>query len=425
MKIKLNNVGIIKSCDIEFVPGINLIIGSSGSGKSTLMRCLYNMAINEFSDSDISFGQSTMNVRIDNDGNIIEYSRSIKAKGERCYYKVNGETYVKLGRQALPAVSDTLRIGDVNVNGEDINFNFNLQFSSPFLILGNQATLYNVLTYRSSFDISSINDYYSADIKSNASEIAANTKLKERLDANLETLETQASKLSPIESLYGDYIACKHKSELLDEIKQLHNKMLQEQYLTKNLAAVDEVLESVTSAITTASVLKEISQYKLQYLQYADVKLKTKQYTNLVSSYEKSMSLIQSLAMIKRLHFLKQQEDTVCDNIAITKKCITSTSDILKNESFVNDIIKQLRLTTALRKCNDITNVLNRANDNVIIQINDFIYVAEKLTSLSDVNTAIKNAKRKCTMTHNKMAKFGICPLCGNHLDIHEESVEE
>ena len=92
MRVRLNNVGIIKDCDIEFVPGINLIIGSSGSGKSTLMRCMYNMAVNEFSDSDISFGQNTMNVRIDNDGNIIEYSRSIKAKGERCYYKVNGET---------------------------------------------------------------------------------------------------------------------------------------------------------------------------------------------------------------------------------------------------------------------------------------------------------------------------------------------
>jgi rRNA maturation endonuclease Nob1 len=23
------------------------------------------------------------------------------------------------------------------------------------------------------------------------------------------------------------------------------------------------------------------------------------------------------------------------------------------------------------------------------------------------------------------MAKFGVCPLCGNHLEIHEESVDE
>ena len=425
MRVRLNNVGIVKECDIEFVPGINLIIGSSGSGKSTLMRCMYNMAVNEFSDSDISFGQNTMNVRIDNDGNIIEYSRSIKAKGERCYYKVNGETYVKLGRQALPAVSETLRIGDVNVNGEDVNFNFNLQFSSPFLILGNQATLYNVLTYRSSFDISSINDYYSADIKSNASEIAANEKLKSRLESNLESLEEQAYKLSPIENLYGDYIAYKHKSELLDELKLLYNKMAQDRLLEQKITALDNIIISATAAITTASILKEIYTYKSQYVSYDDVKLKSKQYTNIVSSYEKSMLLIQSLLMIKKLHSLKQQYDSVYNNIEIVSKCLTSTSNVLKSEILVNDLVKQSLLVNALRKCCAITDILNKTDNGIITQINDLMFVAEKLTSLSDINTAIKNVKRKCTMTHNKMAKFGICPLCGNHLEIHEESIDE
>ena len=425
MRVRLNNVGIVKECDIEFVPGINLIIGSSGSGKSTLMRCLYNMAVNEFSDSDISFGQNTMNVRIDNGGNTIEYSRSIKAKGERCYYKVNGETYVKLGRQALPAVSETLRIGDVNVNGEDVNFNFNLQFSSPFLILGNQATLYNVLTYRSSFDISSINDYYSADIKSNASDIAANEKLKLRLEANLESLEEQAYKLSPIENLYGDYIAYKHKAELLDELKLLYDKMAQDRSLEKNIIALDNIIISTTAAITTASILKELYKYRTQYAMYDDVKLKSKQYTNIVSSYEKSMLLIQSLLMIKKLHSLKQQHESVYNNIEIIDMCLTSTNNALKNETLVNDLIKQSRLVNALRKCSTITDILNKTDDGIITQINDLMFVAEKLASLSDVNTAIKNVKRKCTMTHNKMAKFGICPLCGNHLEIHEESIDE
>lgn len=425
MRVRLNNVGIVKECDIEFVPGINLIIGSSGSGKSTLMRCMYNMAVNEFSDSDISFGQNTMNVRIDNDGNIIEYSRSIKAKGERCYYKVNGETYVKLGRQALPAVSETLRIGDVNVNGEDVNFNFNLQFSSPFLILGNQATLYNVLTYRSSFDISSINDYYSADIKSNASEIASNEKLKLRLESNLESLEEQAYKLSPIENLYGDYIAYKHKAELLSELKLLYDKMAQERLLEQKIITLDNIIISTIEAVTTASILKEIYKYRTQYASYDDVKLKSKQYTSIVSSYEKSMLLIQSLLMIKKLHHLKQQYDSVYNNIEIISKCLTSTSNVLKNETFVNDLIKQSQLVNALRKCCTIADILNKTDDGVITQIDDLMYVAEKLTSLSDINTTIKNVKRKCTMTHNKMAKFGICPLCGNHLEISEESIDE
>ena len=163
MKVQLSNVGIIKDCDLEFTPGINLIIGNSGSGKSTLMRCIYNTAMNGFSDSDVAFGKSSMTVTIENNGNVIQYHRNPKAKGEKSYYIVNGETYSKIGRQPVQAVTDAFNIGDVEINGEKVNFNCNLQFATPFLILGSQSTLYNVLTYRSTFDIASINDFYNTD----------------------------------------------------------------------------------------------------------------------------------------------------------------------------------------------------------------------------------------------------------------------
>ena len=188
---------------------------------------------------------------------------------------------------------------------------------------------------------------------------------------------------------------------------------------------LDNIIISTTAAITTASILKELYKYRTQYVMYDDVKLKSKQYTNIVSSYEKSMLLIQSLLMIKKLHSLKQQHESVYNNIEIINKCLSSTNNTLKNEILVNDLIKQSRLVNALRKCSTITDILNKTDDGIITQINDLMYVAEKLTSLSDVNTAIKNVKRKCTMTHNKMAKFGICPLCGNHLEINEESIDE
>ena len=425
MRVKLHNVGVIKDCDLEFVPGICLIVGSSGSGKSTLMRCLYNMAVNDFSDSDISFGHNTMNVTVDINGNTIEYSRSLKAKGERCYYKVNGESYVKLGRQALPAVSNTLKIGNIDINGEDVNFNFNLQFASPFLILGNQATLYNVLTYRSSFDISSINDYYTVDVKSNASEIATNEKLKERLETNLESLEEQASKLSSIEDLYSDYVTYKHKSELLDELKLLYSKLILKRSLCEKLETLNKIIINIMSAITTACTLKEIYQYMLKYTSYDEVKAKAKQYTDIVISYEKSFGLIQSLQSIKKLHYLKQYSSFVYNNIAVIDGCLLSVGSTLENETFINDLVKQLKLVNWLNKCNAITKILNNTNDKIITHITDLMYIDEKLIQLSDVNNRIKNIKRKCTIAHNKMAEFGICPLCGNHLDMHESHVDE
>ena len=78
MKIRLSNVGVVKNADLEFIPGLNLIVGSSGSGKSTLMRTIYNAATNEFADSDITFGKNSMSVEIECDGNNIQYNRSIR-----------------------------------------------------------------------------------------------------------------------------------------------------------------------------------------------------------------------------------------------------------------------------------------------------------------------------------------------------------
>ena len=238
-------------------------------------------------------------------------------------------------------------------------------------------------------------------------------------------METQAVGLSPIENLYSDYISYKHKAELVDELKSLYEKMTQERAISERLLNLDSIIEKTTSAISTSSTLREIAKYKSQYASYHEAKVKAKQYSDLVTSHEKSIAIIQSLAAIKRLLTLKQQNDCVSNNVIILNESIESANKILHNEFLISDLIKQLKLVSALRKCSAITDILNSTNDGIITQVDDLMYVAEKLTSLSDVNISIKNVKRKCTLTHNKLAKFGVCPLCGNHLEIHEESVEE
>lgn len=421
MRIQLQDVGIISSCDVEFIPGINLIIGSSGSGKSTLMRCIYNVATNEFSDSDISFGKNTMTVKIDDNGNNIEYSRSIKTKGEKCYYKVNGESYVKLGRQILPAVAETLKIGDIDINGDSINFNFNLQFSSPFLILGNQSTLYNVLTYRSTFDISSINDYYTADIRTNASDIADNTKLKERLESSLNSLEQQAEKLSPVEQLYSDYTLYKHKLEIVNDLNMLLEKSKQIVDVSNNLCIVDELLYKIASANSTASMLKEITSYNEINREYHSVKDKVTSYNKLVCSYSKSISLIQNVIDFKKLLVSMKQHNVLLKDLKIISKCEKACKDVIEKEPFVNDIIKQQQLVNRFEKCKNICELLCSYDDSAITKIEHFISAAKYIESINELNTSIDATNEKQLKIEEELSKFKVCPLCGVSLDGHKE----
>ncbi len=413
MRVQLENVGVIEKCDVEFIPGINLIVGSSGSGKSTLMRCIYNVATNEFSDSDISFGKNTMNVRVIDGGNVIEYSRSIKAKGERCFYKVNNETYVKLGRQALPAVSSALKIGDIDINGDSINFNFNLQFSSPFLILGNQSTLYNVLTYRSTYDISPINDYYAVDVKSNASETVSNIKLKERLEASLESLEADAEKLSPIEQLYSDYTLYKHKLEIVNDLKQFLNKVHQIASISNELISIDSTIKQIGYAEALINKLDAISTYKEVKCSHNIIVDKVTQYSQLLCKYENAFEHIQKVSQLKELLSSMIAMKAICNNIEVISNCINGCVNMLQHEQLASDVIKQKSIASSLYKCIAIVNVLSKCDSSVITKIDDLMYADKLHGAIHKVNDTVKETVCRLESVSAELSKFEVCPLCG------------
>lgn len=417
MRVRLSNVGVIENCDVEFTPGVTLIIGNSGSGKSTLMRSIYNIASNGFSDSDISFGKGRMKVAIDYNGNHIEYNRRTKSeKGERFYYTINNEPYTKVGRNALQQVSDILKIGDLDINGESINFNFNLQFSTPFLILGSQSTLYNVLTYRSTFDISSINDYYNIDVKNNSNEICTTVKLKERLEDNLCNLESQANNLSHIEQIYSDYIECKHKESVINELKSLLEKInIHNNYECKS-DLLNETITDISSAIQAISILKEICDYRDKCKLNTSLNSIITKQCRLIDSYNRSIELTQSLIDLHRLSKILSYNNVVCDNLLIICKCINSSKKLLINEELLNDIIRQKVLLSKISKYSKIISILNSYNRNNIDLIQDLISISSKFSSISDINKSISGILSIEDSIHSKLSEFSVCPLCGGSL---------
>lgn len=416
MKVKLSNVGIIDKCEVEFVPGVNLIIGSSGSGKSTLMRCIYNMAANEFADSDISFGQNTMSIEIEIGDNVVQYSRSVKTKGEKCFYNVNGEQYVKLGRQPLPAVTNALKIGSRDVNGDDINFNFNLQFSSPFLILGNQSTLYNVLTYRSTFDISSINDFYTADIRNNASETAASEKLKEQLESNLNSLTKQADQMQDIENVYSNYMVCKHKSSMIDDFKLLCDDLKQLESVIDELSSLSKSICAVEHACEITSYLTDLTKYKSLCESYNAINLRLSYYDEAITHLESALSIIQSISQLDKLSKSKQELDKFDSAIAKNIECASVCNDYISKETLVKDLIRQRNLLLAYNKCDKIVNTLSVQNEDIISFMEDAFVVKSKFDALSNVEKSIKEIENSQNAIHKEMSKFDVCPLCGNRI---------
>lgn len=416
MKVQLSNVGIIKDCDLEFTPGINLIIGNSGSGKSTLMRCIYNTAMNGFSDSDVAFGKSSMTVTIENNGNVIQYHRNPKAKGEKSYYIVNGETYSKIGRQPVQAVTDAFNIGDVEINGEKVNFNCNLQFATPFLILGSQSTLYNVLTYRSTFDIASINDYYNTDLRTNNNEINANNKLKAQLQSNLESLQIQEKQLKPIEDIYSNYITYKHNLEKLNDIKSLQSRLECINDLSDKIIKIESLLSSINNAMKYTKSLYDIRTYNDTVNNHDKFIVMIDKSSLLIESYNKVLNDIQRLASLNKYKSLLDQSNDIMNNIQILNNILDSSQQYVNKESFITDITRLKLLLKNNDKCNKIINELDKCHHINMSIIDDLCIIYDKLKQMNKVNHHINDLDDRCQAVNNELCRFDVCPLCGNHL---------
>lgn len=422
MKVKIENIGVIKKADLEFKPGINLIIGSSGSGKSTLLRSMYNIATNSFSDSDISFNENKMTMTVCcDDNNVVEYCRYLKTNGDKCYYNINGKNFVKLGRQTLPAVADVLKINDIEINGEKVNFNFNMQFSTPFLILGSQSTLYNVLTYRSTFDISSINDYYVADIKSNNSELSTTKKLKEKLSANLEGLEKQAQQLEPVEQIYSLYMVYKHKLELVNDLKNLLSKHTNLNKLTDTINKLNTIINNINNSINTFNKVFTFDKYSQMYNMYNKMNNAIGIYSDSISSHSNAIKTIQNIASMNKAQLLLANKNTNDNRIKILKACVCSSSKFINKNGFIVDLVKQYKYLITYNKHKDILSILENNNDNIINTIDELLYVNNKLNLYNNQCNNIIQYDKQIDLVNNKINEFNICPLCGKPLNNNGE----
>lgn len=420
MKVKLKNVGVIDSCDVEFVPGINLIVGSSGSGKSTLLRSIHNIAVNEFSDSDISFGKESMHISIACDDNIIEYSRFTKSKGDKFYYIVNGEKYSKVGRQSLSAANDILKLGDIDINGDSINFNFNMQFSTPFLIFGSQSTLYNVLTYRSQFDISKINDCYNVDVKANNNEINTTLKVRDQLNESLIGLRVQESKLRPVEDLYSKYTTYKHVNSSLSEINDLLYKLQLATLCETKLDNLNRIVSNIEISLSKLESLIEICKCGEHLHSIKKLSEFISKSIAIDNSYSCAESLYSELNDIALLNTMMKRCNKKVNDLEVLHSIIVRTESLLDKSSFISDIVEYNDKIILRDKLCKLIDEISRLDQVDITSIDDAIIAHKSMVSLLATDRELSAINNKCSEIDDELSSFKICPLCGSYL--HSEN---
>jgi len=129
LRVEVTNFESIDHAVVE-IEGFTTVQGPNYSGKSAMMRAIHAALTNPAGTGCISWGKKFCEVRLQSEGLDLLWH---KEDGNN-FYRVNGETYEKIGRDDPPAKVGELGYGAVRINGERHNLHFADQFNPLFLV---------------------------------------------------------------------------------------------------------------------------------------------------------------------------------------------------------------------------------------------------------------------------------------------------
>lgn len=279
MRIKVNNYGIVRDADIEFLSGLNVIRGESGSGKSTVIRGIEGAIFNTSGDAVITQGESCATIEIEYSGHKLKRTRNTKTSFKTAY-EVDGDRLQKVGQTPVQKVLDAFGIKEIKAGGASLRPNFLPQFAKPFLIDESPSKIFEFLTVtQNAVNLKDVESAISDDLK----ELQTQRKIKEETVNSLKKMILTSSQI-----LEHD----KEISKLSDDLDKFNKKedcTNRLENLLKSISEKKEAVDSMHKKIKAIeSVLSSIEQLDINYE-------KLNEYIRKISSIENTIKKISSL----------------------------------------------------------------------------------------------------------------------------------
>lgn len=369
LKVDLENFQSISKGTLEFVQGINIIVGQSNSGKSAILRAIKGAVLNpNGSQKYIQKGADKFKVNLEYEGNSIEWSRGSKSPK----YVVNGEEYLKVGNSNLTDILDNSGFV-LNESGNLMNIESELELPFPFD--KNNSELFKLFE-KNIFCISdstAITKLIKADEEETARQKdAVESELKrykQKLQAVSE-LEEEVNLDRLIEGRNNFANLLKKKDKLSLDINSLNGIMSMRSVLSKDIPAVNidkDILHSYIALQTDINKLENIRGVGAtlsKEVPTASTPVEVAPYIELKDDIEK---LKQTEKIMSILSPLEAPTTRVID-----KEYISLREDI---------------------------NSLKRVQEQALNVKNDMVSLREQIESLK-----------------KEISEYKVCPLCGHEL---------
>ncbi|NLB19004.1 MAG: AAA family ATPase, partial [Syntrophomonadaceae bacterium] len=255
-KLSLKNFQSHRETDLEFDPGLNIIVGPSDQGKSAIIRAMRWLIYNEPRGSGfIRSGETCCQVRIEmSNGVVVERIRDDSARINRYLLKVEGQeplAFERFNKEVPLEVRQALGMHKLIIDRDrTVEINLAGQLEAPFLLEESGGTRSKVLGRMANLHI------IDAAQRDALRDVGQATQEINRLNEDIAVLdgqladygdlEDQTNRLRQLESQLARLKTLGDELQVLEKLLVRLNKVKQElaevKLTMKRLANVDEVV---------------------------------------------------------------------------------------------------------------------------------------------------------------------------------------
>lgn len=423
MKVKIKNFQIIEDEELEFKEGLTILVGDTHNGKSSIFRAIKYAVFNELGEDFIQFGKDKTDVIIEEGDNVVEWE---KPRGSGAEYKINGESYSKVGRTQFEKVADILKMKEIKLtSNKSEKLNFWKQMKYPFLLDMRASQLYEFLSLLSENDnlTEVLEDMKSdlRDLKNDKNKVDGGIdSLKDVVRKEEEYLETKKgfdevyTKIIDIESDFNKYKDLKIKyNDLLETQKKWRDVKLRKDKLGNFIGGLEPLLNDLN---------KYINQYHNLYSDYKDLKVMDNKVKDVRKKKKNVNEIIENInienldRMLNKYIKLNNEVENLNKNYSELKEIINKKDKIKKEKERKESQIESVDIKVIKEKLNRYKSIEEERQEMEKYK--------NRLDSLESSYRNVKKSKnkieKKIEKMNEKISEFDVCPLCGNKLNGEE-----
>lgn len=364
MKVKITNYQILKDIELNFVKGINAIVGSTNNGKSSIIRAIKGAINNQGGSGFIKYNADETQVNITHNSDSVIWTKS-KKQG-KSNYNINGEIYNKIGQTQLLEVADIFNMPEINVGNERFQINFWNQLDKPFLV---DKTAYQLF-----------------DFISKSKEQEQVDTIKQESDKQVQTYKKSVE--------YNYMLIDRYNKELINKDIITKNLKNLDKFNTKTL---EEAVNVLTKTINSLSIINNLNST----IKSIEINLTTinENLNKLYELYTKADKLLKDYSSTEELFM----------ELELLDHTIYSCSRVLDTSKLSFYISIKNKLEIKFNELEELTNLL----DVIIELLNEYKAID---VNIKTNNKEIKDLNNQIKLLNKELDSYKVCPLCNSSL---------